>query len=302
MIPPEVRARLRGLRFDSAFPASGLGLGQHLGRSRGAGVEFEQYRAYEHGDEPRRVDWKLYGRSDRFFVRDATRESPRNVWVLIDATASMAQADALRPAYSKLAAAKLLGACLAEIAAAQGDSLGLIGIGGAGLQLVPAGVGNRHRDRLLLALERLSCGGVWPAAPATLRPVWERIEGDSTVVMLTDGFDDALPELALRLAAARRHVLSLGLVSCEERDFPFEGGFVFRDPESGAECRVDAAAARADYLARFTRARAELARRLAQGGIRHIDHCLDEAPDVPLRRLLSGGAAGGRVSGGSARP
>jgi uncharacterized protein (DUF58 family) len=292
---------LRGLRFESPFPASGLGLGQHLGRSRGAGVEFEQYRAYEYGDEPRRVDWKLYGRSDRFFVRDATRDSPRNVWVLIDATASMAQADARRPEYSKLAAAKLLAACLAEIAAAHGDSLGLIGIGGAGLQLIPAGVGSRHRDRLQLALENLSCAGTWPAAAATLRPVWERIEGDSAVVILTDGFDTAVSEFALRLAAARRHVLLLGLVSCEERDFPFAGGFVFRDPETGAECRVDAAAARADYLARFTRARAELARRLAQGGIRHVDHCLDEPPDIPLRRLLAGGSGSARVSGGSAR-
>jgi uncharacterized protein (DUF58 family) len=238
-----------------------LGLGQHLSRSRGAGVEFEQYRAYEYGDEPRRVDWKLYGRSDRFFVRDATRESPRNVWVLVDATASMAQSDARRPEYSKLGAAKLLSACLAEIAAAHGDSLGLIAIGGAGLQLIPAGSGRRHRDRLLLALEALSCGGSWPASPATLRPVWERIEGDSLVVFISDGFDAALPEFALRLAAARRHVLSLGLVSCEERDFPFEGGFVFRDPETGAECSGARRLSRAFHAGpRRTRTRARAGR------------------------------------------
>ncbi len=298
MIPPELRARLRGLKFDSAVPAGGRGLGQHLGRSRGAGVEFEQYRAYEPGDEPRRVDWKLYGRSDRFFVRDATRDSPRNVWVLIDATASMAQADTRRPDYSKLAAAKLLGACLAEIAAAHGDSLGAIGIGGAGLQLIPAGAGRRHRDRVLLALEQLRCTGGWPGEPAALRPAWERIEPDSLVVMLSDGFDPAAPDLALRLAAARRQVLSLGLITAEERDFEFAGGYVFRDPETLAECRVDAPAARADYLARFKRARAELARRLARGGVRHLDHALDEAPEVPLRLLLSGAAR----APGSLRP
>lgn len=288
LIPHDVRARLRGLRFDSRFLANGLGLGQHLGRSRGAGLEFEQYRAYEHGDEPRRVDWKLYGRSDRFFVREATRDSPLNVWVLIDATASMAQTDAARPDYSKLAAAKLLTACLAEIAAAQGDAFGLIGVAGAGLTLVPAGAGRRHRDRLLLALEAMRTDGRWPPA-AGLRTVWERIEPDSLVVILSDGFDADLSQFALRLAAARRHVLSLGLVSCEERDFPFEGGFEFLDPETGGRRRVDGAAARAEYLQRFTRARAELVRRLAEGGIRHLDHCLDEPPDLPLRRLLTGG-------------
>jgi len=185
-----------------------------------------------------------------------------------------------------------------------------MGIGGTGLRLVPAGAGRRHRDRVLLALEGLRCAGVWPNEATALRPVWERIEAESLVVILTDGFDLALPEFALRLAAARRHVLSLGLIGCEERDFPFEGGFVFRDPETGAECSVDAAAARADYLTRFTHARAELARRLAQGGIRHVDHCLDEAPDAPLRRLLSGAAhAAGAAhageatrAGGPARP
>jgi uncharacterized protein (DUF58 family) len=287
LIPPEVRARLRGLKFASRFPANGLGLGQHPGRSRGAGLEFEQYRAYEPGDEPRRVDWKLYARSDRFFVRDATRESPLSVWILIDATASMSQADRSRPGYSKLSCAKSLCACLVEIALATGDTFGLMVISGDGVRLVPAAGGARHRDRVLLELDRVECAGSWPAE-ARLRRAWERIEPDSLLMMISDGFDAALPALAARLAAARRPVLSIGLISRDEREFPFVGGFVFRDPESGAECRVDAQAARADYLALFSASRAELRRRLADRGIPHVDHCIDESPDIPLRRLLAG--------------
>jgi len=106
-------------------------------------------------------------------------------------------------------------------------------------------------------------------------------------VIISDGLDAALPAFAARLAAARRQVLSLGLISCEERDFPFAGGYVFVDPETGAECRSDGAAARAEFLARFAAARTALARELARCGIRHVDHCLDEAPDVPLRQLLA---------------
>jgi uncharacterized protein (DUF58 family) len=269
-------------------------LGQHLGRSRGAGLEFEQYRSYEPGDEPRRVDWKLYARSDRFFVRDATRESPLSIWVLLDATASMAQADRSNPQWSKLEAAKLLSACIVEIAAAHGDAVGLIAITGGGIRLVPAGSGARHRDRLLLELAQIECAGVWPVE-SRLASAWERIEPDSLVVVLSDGFDALLPVFAARLAAARRQVLSIGLVSREEREFPFAGGYVFRDPETGAECRVDAAAARPDYLARFSESRADLRRRLEGCGIPHVDYCIDEPADQPLRHLLgsSGWEQGG---------
>ncbi|MEO8010920.1 MAG: DUF58 domain-containing protein, partial [Dokdonella sp.] len=94
MIPPQLRARLGDLRLHPRSATGGLGIGMHSSRSRGAGLEFAQYRAYEQGDEPRRIDWKLYARSDRFFVREFDRDSTLCVWIVIDASASMAQADA----------------------------------------------------------------------------------------------------------------------------------------------------------------------------------------------------------------
>jgi uncharacterized protein (DUF58 family) len=285
LIPPDIRARIRGLRFVSPLIANGTGMGQHLGRHRGSGLEFEQYRAYEPGDEPRRVDWKLYGRSDRFFVREATQDSPLTVWVLVDATASMAQTDVRRPDYSKLKAAKLLAACLTEIAVMQGEPVGMIGIGGA-LQLVPPNTGARQRDRLFGALDGLSCDGAWPTE-TRLQPLWERIALNSLILIISDGFDASLPIMVERLAAARRQVLSLGVLSCDEREFPFKGGFIFCDPETGEECRIDGEAARADFLGRFARSRRELAARLARSGVRHVEHFLDEPADLPLRRLLA---------------
>ena len=91
LIPPEVRARLPELRLGARRAVGYRGIGLHRSRSRGAGLEFAQYRAYEPGDEPRQIDWKLYARSDRFFVREAERESPLAVWLLVDASASMAR-------------------------------------------------------------------------------------------------------------------------------------------------------------------------------------------------------------------
>ena len=116
LIPADIRARLKYLRLRARHGAGGDGLGQHASRSRGAGLEFAQYRAYEPGDEPRRIDWKLYARSDRYFVRESERDSPLTLWLIIDASASMAQADTSRPSWrrspNKLRDWTCFGACI----------------------------------------------------------------------------------------------------------------------------------------------------------------------------------------------
>ena len=73
-IPPEIRGRLKRLSLRTRRISGTRGFGMHASRSKGAGLEFAQYRAYEPGDEPRRIDWKLFARSDKFFVREAEEE------------------------------------------------------------------------------------------------------------------------------------------------------------------------------------------------------------------------------------
>jgi uncharacterized protein (DUF58 family) len=282
LIPADVRARLKYLRLRARHGAGGDGLGQHASRSRGAGLEFAQYRAYEPGDEPRRIDWKLYARSDRYFVRESERDSPLTIWLVIDATASMAQADSTRPGWRKLDAAKTIAACAIELALRQGDRFGLIALAAGGPTLIAADAGARHRDRCLLELEKIECAGAWPAE-STLRPLFERVLPSSLVLVLSDFFDEAA---AIRFAAARREVLAIQMLSAEERDFPFEGGHRFVDPETGADRRVEAAAIRSDFLDRFKAARAQLARHFAAGGIRYAEYFLDTAPDLPLRHFF----------------
>jgi len=285
LIPPDVRARLKDLRLRTRLGASGDGLGQHASRSRGVGLEFAQYRAYEPGDEPRRIDWKLFARSDRYFVREAERDSPLTVWLVLDASASMAQRDEARPSWSKLDAVKTIAACTIELALRQGDRFGIVALAAGGPALIAAEPGARHRDRCLLELERIACGGAWPDE-STLRPLWERIRPSSLVLMLSDFFDDAAADLAVRFAAARREVLTVQMLSAEERDFPFSGGHRFHDPESGVERRVEAPAVRKDFLDAFASARAKLGVRFAANGIRHAEYVLDQPPDTPLRRFF----------------
>lgn len=293
-IPPQVRARLKTLRLVSRHGTGANGIGAHRSRSRGAGLEFAQYRAYERGDELRLVDWKLYARSDRFFVREAERESPLTVWLLIDTSASMAQSDASRRDWSRLQAARALSACAIELALQQGDRFGLAAVRDDGVRLLPAGAGSRHRDRCLLELQALRAGGRWPA-PERLRPVWERIGAGDLVLMIWDGFDEAGAALAERLSAARREVLSVRVLTAEERDFPFRGGHRFHDPETGEDVLGDGQALRESFLSRFAAAREALDRRLDAAGIRHADFVLDEALDLPLQRLFGTRGGAGRA-------
>ncbi|KAF1712675.1 DUF58 domain-containing protein [Pseudoxanthomonas kalamensis DSM 18571] len=280
-----MRIRLGELRLTSRHAIGVQGIGLHHSRSRGAGLEFAQYRAYEPGDELRQIDWKLYARSDRFFVRESERESPLDVWILLDASASMAQADGGRPQWSRLDAARCLAACLGELALRQGDRFGLVGLHVDGLRLLPPDTGTRQRDRLHLELRALRAGGAFPSEER-LTPLWERIGSRDLVVLLSDCFDDNAVALAERLAAARREVLAIQLLTVEERDFPFRGGHRFHDPETGEELLGDGAAMREEYLARFGRAQATLDARFDAAGIRHARYVLDEAPDLPLRKLF----------------
>lgn len=282
LIPVDVRARLKALRLQARRISGAQGIGQHQSRSRGAGLEFAQYRAYEPGDEPRQIDWKLYARSDKFFVREAERDSPLIVWCLIDATASMAQSDAARPEWSRLQAAKALSACVIELALKQGDRFGLIAVNDRDLHVVNAGSGSKHRDLCLLELHKLKAHGRWPNE-TQCRPVWERVAANHLVLLLSDNFDETCVSLAERLALARREVLNIQILTAEERDFPFQGGHRFRDAETETELLTDAAATRENFIADFAAARKNLATRFHASGIAHTDYFLDQALDLPLR-------------------
>lgn len=285
LVTPALRARLRDLRLVPRRTAGAHGIGQHTSRSRGVGLEFAQYRAYAPGDEPRRVDWKLYARSDRYFVRESERDSPLDLWVLIDTSASMAQTDEARPSLSRLDAARTLAACAIELALRQGDRFGIAALSSQALALVAGGSGPRQRDRCMQELLRWQAQGRWPEL-AQLLPLWERIAPSSLVLLVTDAFDDAGVELAERLAAARRDVVLIQTLTAEERDFPFRDSRRFVDVENAAEILADGPTARAAYLQAFAQARQALRTRLAANGIRLAVHWLDEPADVALREVF----------------
>lgn len=286
LIEPLVRARLRALHLRMRRPTHTPGIGLQSSRNQGPGLEFAQYRAYQPGDDPRSVDWKLYARSDRHFVREAERESPLTVWLLIDTSASMAQADPDNPVWTRLAAARSVAACVLELGLAQGERFGLAAVNDHGIELLPAGSGRRQRDHCLHRLHGLRAQGQWPGE-AALQPLWQHLGGNALVLLLSDGFDAAALTLAERLAAARRELRVIQILTVGERDFPFRGDFRFRDPETGEEVLGNAEAMRADYLAAFAQARAQLQARLAASGIDLATLYLDQPVDTPLQQWFA---------------
>jgi uncharacterized protein (DUF58 family) len=237
----------------------------------------------------RQVDWKLFARSDRYFVREAERESPLQSWIVLDATASMTQTDQARPRTSRLDIAKGIAACAIQLALQGSDRFGLAAVNDAQVQPTPSGLGARHRDRCLLALESMHGAGRWPDA-TRLSPAWNLLTPRSLVLLLSDCFDDAVIEMAEMLAATGRDVCIVQVLMADERDFPYRGGHLFVDTESSATLLGDADALRGDYLQRFAAARVDLQARCAHAGIRLATHFADAPIDASLHDLFGGRA------------
>lgn len=214
---------------------AGLGHGIHAGRERGAGVEFSEYRAYAPGDEWRRVDWKLLARADRYFVREAERDSHVAVWLVLDASASMLEPSREVDGVDKLAYARTLLGCVAAIAQRQGDAFGLVVLNCGGVAFTPALRGPRHLQRVLLQLSRVQASGELPDA-GTLRASLHFAQSPSVIFAASDLLDwpSPLSQALIRLRGMRHDVRVLCLQTQAEVDASFSSSLAYRDPEQGA--------------------------------------------------------------------
>jgi len=142
-IDPKTLARVKDMPLVARSVAEGFLSGIQPSQQRGVGIEFAQYRAYEPGDEPKRIDWKLFARSDRYFVREADRESEIATWIVVDCSRSMAQRSE-RGAWDKFDYARHLAATLAYLAQRQGDLPGLLMLNTHEQLVVPPAAGERQ--------------------------------------------------------------------------------------------------------------------------------------------------------------
>lgn len=267
----------------------GFMFGAHPSRLQGSGVEFSQYRSYQPGDDPRRLDWRLFARSDRYYIRESEAETSVTVRVVVDASDSMRQEER---GVTKLAYARMLAATLALLAFRQGDAFSLVTAGGGLGTASRPDRGRAHLSRVLHELERLEPSGTWPS--------WDRLQipllggaGRTLAFVLSDLHEHGgeIRGAIRRLGALRHDVRVVRIVGRDEAEFTYSGAVTFEELETGARVEVDAGAARAGYLAAYERDASALAIEMAEYRAGYSEVFLDQPLDTALRSLLSAGAA-----------
>lgn len=281
---PDLPAKARAI-------AAGVLPGLHASIQRGPSSELVDRRAYEPGDDPRRVDWLVYARTRQLLVKRARREADLPVHLVLDASASMGYRGPRAPR-SKLEHARILATALGHLFLRAGDRVGLLAFGAAApCALAPAAGGSRQLAKLASALDRIAPGGPDDAASAlrALRPLTRRRGVVALVSDLLPASGTSLEPLARELRALAVHghdVLVLQVRDPEEQAISLEGAYRFRDPETGDERLADARALSETYRARAA-AFEQAARDAGHAG--RVDLALaptDRSPRQPLVELL----------------
>jgi len=242
----ETMRRLDHLVLGSRWTAEGGRAGRHSSVLKGASVEFRDHRDYVQGDSLRHLDWKLFGRSERYFIKQFHEETSLRVHLVLDASASMAFRHA--GASSKFEFARELAAAAAYLAHHQQDSVGLVIYDDEVRRWLPARGGNRHIRNFLEALAAHQPGGNTDTGKA-LEALAEGMSRRGLVLMMSDLLD--APEAVFRaLAHFRRRghdVILVQVLDPAELDLPFDGVSDFIDMETGERLEADAALVRRAY-------------------------------------------------------
>ena len=253
-IDPALLARLGSLPIKARVIVEGALSGLHRASVHGSSVEFAEHKEYSPGDELRHVDWKAYGKLDRYYVKQFEQESQLTVYLVLDASASMAFSGG---GLTKLHYGGLALAALAYLVIQQQDKVGLIACGDRALEtLVPPRARSTHLHDLMSVLESLIARGATgdespAAALARIAELTRRRR--ALIVLASDRFDaddDTLRQLT-SLRAQRHDVSVLHLLDPHERAFPYDGLTQFEALETDHKMLVNPAAIKRDYLDRM---------------------------------------------------
>jgi uncharacterized protein (DUF58 family) len=287
LLGPQELAALGGLEFVARHVVEGFLAGLHRSPHRGFSVEFAEHRMYQPGDDLRYIDWRMYGRSDRYYIKQFEEETNLRAYVLLDVSASMAWTSAPGELPPKLWYARQLAACLSLLLIRQGDSVGMMAFDTALRAHVSPRGGRRHWHELLRTMGALEASGRTDAAPA-LRDLTGLLRRRGLVVLLSDLLvDPDATRLALRFLRHRGHeVLVFHLLDPGERELPGVGEARFVDPETGEELPVRAADVRREYREAVEHAVAEWRAELMPYGIEYVLLGTDEPLAGGLRAYL----------------
>ena len=277
-LDPTVLTRIGNLELVARYVVEGFIAGAHGSPFLGLSLDFAGHREYMPGDDIRKIDWKVFGRTDRHYIKEYEAETNANVFFAIDASRSM---DYGSRGITKLDYARYLTACLAYLSASQRDRVGAAVFDEKLREYIPPSV--RHRRLILAALDRT----VAETAGDLTRPliqVAESLARKGIVVLISDLY--AEPDTVLDAAGALRSkghdVIVFHILDPAEVDFPFDAAQSFEDLETGERLPVKPHDMRAEYVSLVEGHVGDLAKGMVERG---IDHEL-AVTSVPLDALL----------------
>jgi uncharacterized protein (DUF58 family) len=242
----QVLNRLMHLTLMARSPMEGSVSGLHKSPHRGSSVEFAEYRNYVPGDDIRRLDWRVFARTDRFFLKEYEAETNLRCYFVLDTSGSMKFGQA--PG-GKLSYAKRLIATLAYITAQQGDASGLICAMAKSAPEIPPRRNPAHLKILFDALDKAEARGE-TGLVAALHDLAERVRRRALVVVVSDFFCDLEPLLnCFQHLRFQKHDLAIfQLLDRAELDFQFDRPVRFVDLESSMSVVTEPSSIRDEYL------------------------------------------------------
>lgn len=239
-LQPDVVSKLANMELRARMVVEGFITGMHKSPYHGFSVEFAEHRQYMPGDEIRRIDWKVFGKTDRYYIKQYEEETNLKSYIIIDASASMSfssvEAGKNVKRISKLEYASFLAAALSYLMIQQRDAVGLTTYDTDIRLTLPPHATKAYLRRILVELEKLSAGNTTGTARA-LNAMAERITRRGLVIVLSDLLDD--PEKVMTALKHFRHshhdVIVMQILDPMERSFAFGADALFKDLETHEE-------------------------------------------------------------------
>jgi uncharacterized protein (DUF58 family) len=272
---------VRGIRWPARSAVRGGIPGAHTSRLRGISAEFTEYRPYRQGDDLRRIDWKLFARSDRAYIRLSNDRAILPTMIVLDASASMAFPQATN---GKWALAAQVGIGLGAVARNSGDPVGLVIAGEEPLLLAPR-MRRSVTHEIIRSVSATHPGGSTPLSPS----VSIAAQSGGRVVIVTDFLGDAaeLLTVASRWVAVGREVHAVHVLAREEIDPPREAATV-SDPEAPAVRRALTRDTRDAYIAEYGAWRDRIAHDFTEAGVAYATAIVGgETPEHLIRRITA---------------
>jgi len=242
-VDPVVLARVGNLELVARSVVDGFINGMHRSPYFGASVDFAEHRGYTPGDDIRRVDWKLFGRTDRFYIKEYEADSNANFAVLLDVSKSMGFGSR---GITKLDYGRILAGCLTYLVHRQRDRVGFVAFDSDIVEFVPPSA--KHMDVTLHVLDRLQ-----PSRPGQLGPplkkLAEHFARRGVLVLISDFYEDPDAVLdAVSLLRFRGHdMIVFHVLDPAEIEFNYDQASAFEDLESGEQIPIVPEALRAQY-------------------------------------------------------